>query len=428
MYNLAEVGHKAERFITKISFHAMQHPLTWIIFLSAILFFGLWMRERIKRHMLQTTLYMAQEQAALKTSTMDELKSVFQSLSHEALSQNNRLFLDLAHSNLKGVQDTLTHQLSLKEQAVETLIAPIKDRLTHMDDTLRGLEKERVGSYEALKSQVEQLLQSQQHLNRETETLSKALRTPHIRGRWGEIQLKRLVEMSGLSRHCDFHEQVTAESRHRPDMVVSLPEGKRLVLDAKVPLLHYLEAMETGDDNKRHALLQKHAQTIRHHVNTLSTKGYWKQFTDDWVPEFVVLFLPNEAFFSAALELDPVLIEWSLERQVILATPATLIALLHAIAYGWRQEKLSDQMIELSKVGRELAKRLGDVLNHVDKVGSDLEGVVKSYNRMVGSLETRLMPGARRFKDLSGHTDSLPTLKDIENVPKHLSVVTGGVG
>lgn len=401
-------------------------PIWGLFAVGMMITLGLWLRELLKNNHLRASLLVAAKEAELRLSTKEELKAVFQSLSLEALGQNNRIFLDLAHSNLQKVQDSFSHHFEAKEKAVETLVTPIRERLAHMDETLKDLEKERVGSYESLRTQVDQLLQSQHHLRQETSTLAKALRTPHIRGRWGEIQLRRLVEISGLSSHCDFCEQVTIEGiegRLRPDMVVSLPEGKRLVLDAKVPLLHYLEAMESVEEGGRLLALQKHAQTIRNHVTLLSGKAYWQQFSQESVPEFVVLFLPGEAFFSAALESDPALIEWSLERRVILTTPATLVALLHAIAYGWRQERLADQILELSQVGRELAKRLADVLNHVDKVGSDLEGVVKSYNRLIGSMETRLLPGARRFRDLSGHPDPLPNLETIDLLPKHLSIL-----
>lgn len=386
-----------------------------------IVFIVLWLYERQKRLISQAELALYQKESHLRLESKEDLKSMFQSLSLEALDKNNRIFLDLAQSNLNKVQESLSHQFTLKEKAVETLVHPIRESLTQMDTTLKGLEKERVGSYEALKSQVGQLLNAQHQLCHETSTLSKALRSPNIRGRWGEIQLRRLVEMSGLSAHCDFCEQVSltsSEGRFRPDMIVSLPQGKRLVLDAKAPLSHYLEALDTQEDTMRSDLMKRHAQGIRNHVVNLSGKNYWQQCGDDAVPEFVVLFLPGEPFFSSALEVDPQLIEWSLEKRVILATPATLIALLHAIAYGWRQEKLSEQILELSHVGRELAKRLSDVLGHVSKVGSDLEGVVKSYNRMVGSFETRLMPGARRFRDLSGHPDALPVLESIDLIAK----------
>lgn len=391
--------------------------LPWVGAGFACMFFLLLLKERSKKTFVMKELELLQHHLKFSQDEREGLKSVFQSLSLEALDKNNRIFLELAQSKLKNVQDSFSHHISTKEKAFETLVSPIRESLSHMDITLKGLEKERLGAYEGLKMQVDSLLKSQHQLRHETATLAKALRAPHIRGRWGEVQLRRLVEMSGLSSHCDFSEQVTLQTvdgRSCPDMVVHLPEGKCLVLDAKAPLSHYLEAIEVTDEQTRAQLLQKHAQSLRTHIVSLSSKNYWQQFTTESVPEFVVLFLPGDPFFSAALEADPGLIEWSLEKKIILTTPSTLMALLHAVAYGWRQEKLSQQILELSHVGRELAKRLSDILQHMSKVGVDIEGVVKSYNRMVGSFESRLMPGARRFRELSGQNEPLPELKSID--------------
>jgi DNA recombination protein RmuC len=383
----------------------------------SFLFSFLWIIERQKRFLVLKELYVTEKAIEATRENKEHLKSMFQSLSLEVLDKNNRIFLDLAQNNLKNVQESIAHDMSLKEKSFESLVNPIRDSLGQMDTTLKGLEKERLGAYEGLKTQVDHLLKSQHQLRHETATLSKALRAPHIRGRWGEIQLRRLVELSGLSSHCDFTEQNTltsSEGRFRPDMIVHLPQKKCLVLDAKAPLSYYLEAIDVTEDKTRGDLLQKHAQSLRHHVTQLSSKAYWQQFDHQSVPEFVVLFLPGDPFFSAALEADPGLIEWSLDKKVILTTPSTLMALLHAVAYGWRQENLSQQIIELSQVGRELAKRFKDVVHHMGKVGNDVEGVVKSYNRLVGSFEARLMPGARRFQELSGQKDPLPALQTID--------------
>jgi DNA recombination protein RmuC len=304
-------------------------------------------------------------------------------------------------------------------------VKPVREALESVDKQIRELEKERVGAYESLNTQVKSLLESQQQLRAETGNLVKALRAPNVRGRWGEVQLRRVVEMAGMVDHCDFKEQQTVTGEEgemlRPDMVVSLPGDKTIVVDAKAPVSAYLDAIEATDDAVRAEQMNRHAQQVRTHVERLSRKAYWEQFQP--TPEFVVLFLPGEMFFSAALERDPSLIEYGAEKRVILATPTTLIALLKAIFYGWRQQKLEKNAQEISRLGRDLYDRLCTMGGHIDKLGASLGRSVESYNQAVASLETRVMVTARKFRDLEAggsSTQELAALEPVDHIPREL--------
>jgi len=270
-----------------------------------------------------------------------------------------------------------------------------------VDAKIQEIEKTRAGAYEALTQQVRTMMEAQGQLRTETNNLVQALRSPVVRGRWGEVQLRRVVEMAGMLAHCDFVEQssVTTETgRLRPDLVVNLPGGRQIVVDAKAPLAAYLEAMEARDEATRSGKLLAHAGHIRAHIDALSKKAYWEQFAH--APEFVVLFLPGESFFSAALEHDPALIEYGTERKVILATPTTLISLLKAVFYGWRQEKLAENAGEISRLGRELYKRLSDMGGHMERMGRSLNGAVDHFNKLAATTESRVFVTARKFRDL----------------------------
>src|SRR4051794_37944241 len=361
-----------------------------------------------------------EEKVALLKHAEDELSNSFRAMSAQALQLNNTAFLDLARTQLEKFQEGAQGDLAQRQKAVEAIVNPIRESLEKVDGQIRSLEQARTHAYSTLSEQVRALAEGQRELRTETGNLVSALRSPTVRGRWGEMQLKRVVEMAGMLSHCDFVEQttaLTADGRLRPDLIVKLPGGRNVVVDAKAPLMAYLEAHDAKDDAVRSAKLADHARQIRDHVTKLSSKSYWSQF--DPTPDFVVLFLPGEPFFSAALEQDPRLIEEGVAQQVILATPTTLIALLRAVAYGWRQEQVADSAREISELGRELHTRLSTMSEHFAKLGRSLDGAVRSYNETMGSFERRVLVTAPRFKAHgAAPSGELAELTPIERTPQ----------
>jgi DNA recombination protein RmuC len=353
----------------------------------------------------------------------EDLRNAFKALASDALKSNNLSFLQTAQETLKRFQSEAQSDLGERQKAVADLVAPVRDSLSKVDAQIQQMEIARGRAYGDLHAQVQSLIVTQKELQSETGNLVRALRTPNVRGRWGEIQLRRVVEIAGMLSYCDFAEQetVTTESgRIRPDLVVKLPGGKLVVVDAKTPLQAFLEAFETSDENARRACLANHARQVRDHMKLLSDKKYWEQF--EATPEFVVMFLPGETFFSAALEQDPGLIEQGVLQRVIPASPTTLIALLKAVAYGWNQEKLARNAQQISALGRELHDRLRKLAGHIAGVGTSLDRAVESYNQAVGSLENRVLVSARRFSELGASVaEDIPELEPVETTSRTLS-------
>lgn len=361
--------------------------------------------EAEKRAIAETRLEKEREATTEKLAMLDDARTKlldsFKALSSDALKVNNDEFMKLARENFSRMQEGAKGDLEKRQQAIDGLVKPIQERLQAFDTKVNELENSRKEAYGELRNQVGQLVESQTRLSKETQTLSSALRSSSsVSGKWGELQLRRIVELAGMLKHCDFEEQVhfnTDEGAQKPDMVIHLPGGKNIVVDAKAPTSAYLEAIEEKhDDIRREALMGTYVTNVRKVISDLSKKSYWKSVDS---PEFVVLFLPGESFFSAALERDPRLIEDSFRDGVILATPTTLLGLLKAVAYGWRQEALAENARDISEIGQQLFDRLGTLAKNFASMGKSLESTVKNYNKTLGTLEGTVLVSARKLKE-----------------------------
>ena len=381
---------------------------------------------KLREDKARLTSQLESQQAAMeeKTRSFEEAQSqfenTFKSLASDALKSSTSEFLKLAESNFKTLHTKASGNLEQREKAVESMVKPIREALEKTDQQIRKMEKERQTAFGSLTQHLQFMAQAQEQLQGETRNLVKALRRPEVRGQWGEMTLKRLAELAGMVEHCDFDQQHsvdTEQGKQRPDMVVRMPGSREIIVDAKAPMDGYLAAVEARDDSARLLELQRHARNVRDRVRELSSKGYWQQFPQS--PDFVVLFIPGDQFLSSALEVDPKLLEDAMTDKVVLATPSSLVALLRAVAYGWRQEVLAENAEHIRSVGQDLYERLSTFAEHLDKLGSHLSRSVDSYNKAVGSFDSRVLPGARKFTEMGiqGKKD-LPEPEPVERLPR----------
>ena len=415
--------------LDNLAFDPLLIGISAVAFLIGGLLAALWLGRRLsdlraRNAELTTTLELERRAHEEKIRTLkqaqDDLSRTFEALSARALAHNNQEFLRLARENLEKLQQQAGAELEKKEKAIEHLVQPIRAALEKTEQQIRNIEKERKEAYGALTQHLQTMAQTQANLQAQTQNLVQALRRPEVRGQWGELTLKRLAELAGMVEHCDFFEQETVqteEGRQRPDMIVRLPDSREIVVDVKTPLDAYLSAIEASDDVEREAQLVRHARNVRQRVNELASKAYWSQFPD--APDFVVLFIPGDQFLAAALDQDHELLEEALRQQVILATPTSFVALLRAVAFGWRQEQLAQNAEKIREVGEELYRRLLTFTGHLEKLGRSLDTSVKHYNKAVGSFDSRVLPGAQKFTEMGIEAaKKLEGLEQVETGPR----------
>jgi DNA recombination protein RmuC len=374
---------------------------------------------------LEETQSKLAEERKLLEEARQELTHAFNALASEALKSNNQAFIELAKSTFETIQAQAQGDLETRQKAIEGIVSPLREAVDRYERQILEMEKAREKAYGSLEEQLRTLGEANQKLQQETTHLASALSSPlKARGRWGELTLRRVAELAGMSEHCDFNEQesfATESGRQRPDMIVNLPGDRRIAVDAKVPLQAFMEAVDPEkSESERKAALDRHSQLVRSHLNQLAERRYWDQVGPEL--ELVVLFLPGESFFSAALEQDRELIEDGMKKHVVLATPTTLIALLHAVAYGWRQEQVARNAQAISDLGKDVYDRIKTFLGHFEGVGSSLHRATESYNKAVGSLESRVLPAARKFKELGAATgNGIGELQSVDETPRTLS-------
>ncbi|WP_455203073.1 DNA recombination protein RmuC [Kaarinaea lacus] len=424
--------------LDKIDWFTVDWVITALAACLAALLSGLLVYLRFHRQLgdlrnqntgLQVTLDLERKATEEKQAAMEaarqQLTDTFTALSSQALKHNTEEFLKLAQENLKQYQIKAQSNLSEKEKAIENLVKPIKETLEKTEKQIRLMEHERKEAYGALTQHLQSMAQTQQALQGETRNLVKALSRPEVRGQWGELTLRRLAELAGMVEHCDFFEQehtTTQEGAQRPDMVVRMPGNRELVVDVKTPLDAYLKAMEATDDATREAALLKHCKNLKDRVRELSSKAYWNQFKNS--PEFVVLFIPGDQFLSAALDQDHNLLESAMQQKVILATPTSLVALLRAIAYGWRQEVLAENAEHIRTIGDELYGRLVTFADHLNKLGKSLTSSVQHFNKAVGSFDARILPGAKKFTEMG--INAKKTMERVEQIESSSRTIDAG--
>lgn len=403
----------------------LAEPYLWLL-LTATLVLGVvigWVVAVLRKDTeIKNLATVLETERRLNAERHAALKDTFTVLSSEALQRNNAVFLQLAQQSLSRFQTQAKGDLELKERAVADLVRPIKEALERTERQLRELDRDRRESHGALTQHLENMAKTQVALHNETRNLVQALRRPEVRGQWGELTLRRLAELSGMVEHCDFIEQAQvrgSEGALRPDMVVHMPGDREVVVDVKTPLDAYLSAVESNAPEQRKAFLEQHAKLVRERIRTLAGKKYWDQF--ERAPDFVILFIPGDQFLSAAMDIDRRLLEDAMAQKVVLATPTSLVALLRAIAYGWKQESLNRNAEQIREIGEELYSRIATLTEHLSALGRFLGSSVTQFNRLVGSFESKLLPGARKFAELGLNAKKeLVPPEQIENAPREI--------
>ncbi|MFN5183976.1 MAG: DNA recombination protein RmuC, partial [Bacteroidota bacterium] len=372
----------------------------------------------------EESLKAVEEQKKFVQDANNAMKDAFNSLSSEALKSNNQSFLDLAKTALEKQITETKGDLEKRQLAIDSMVKPLSESLSKFDNKIQEIEKARQGAYSEIKVFLDGVKGTTEKLQKETNTLVSALKTSQTRGKYGEIGLRRIVEAAGMSEFCDFEEQksvTTEEGRLRPDMLVKLPGQRTLVVDSKVPLAAYMQAFETVDENEKKAFLKKHADAVREHLKSLSTKAYWGQFKDS--PDYVIMYMQIESSFGAALEIDRTLIEDGMNNKIIFATPTTLITLLRTIAFSWQQVNVTNNIIQIKDAGIELFNRVTVLIQHLADIGNGLNSVTQSYNSAIGSLESRFIPQVKRLKELGGTLmdKNIPELKGIDSTTRPIN-------